>query len=136
MKTDHQSTKVGGHMHNYYRRILIHNPFPPNRPLERTMGPSTATRHWQFIYCDIQSGIEVQVGGVLQADSLRQHANKSTEVIRSRDPKVLDTCDIVVDVGAIYDEGKQRFDHHQRGFEEVFGHGFKTKLSSAGLVYK
>jgi hypothetical protein len=41
-----------------------------------------------------------------------------------------------VDVGAVYDESKQRFDHHQRGFEEVFGHGFTTKLSSAGLVYK
>jgi uncharacterized UPF0160 family protein len=55
---------------------------------------------------------------------------------RSRDPAVLDTCDIVVDVGATYDESKQRFDHHQRGFTEVFGHGFETKLSSAGLIYK
>jgi len=57
-------------------------------------------------------------------------------VKRSRDPAVLDICDIVVDVGAIYDESKQRFDHHQRGFTEVFGHGFSTKLSSAGLIYK
>lgn len=57
-------------------------------------------------------------------------------VKRSRDPAVLDPCDIVVDVGGIYDETKQRFDHHQRGFTEVFGHGFETKLSSAGLVYK
>lgn len=24
----------------------------------------------------------------------------------------------------------------QSGFAEVFGHGFKTKLSSAGLIYK
>lgn len=32
--------------------------------------------------------------------------------------------------------GTNRFDHHQRGFEEIFGHGFATKLSSAGLVYK
>ncbi|KJA29213.1 hypothetical protein HYPSUDRAFT_61244 [Hypholoma sublateritium FD-334 SS-4] len=55
---------------------------------------------------------------------------------RTRDPAVLDTCDIVVDVGAVYDETKLRFDHHQRGFTEVFGHGFATKLSSAGLVYK
>jgi len=36
----------------------------------------------------------------------------------------------------VYDESKQRFDHHQRGFEEIFGHGFTTKLSSAGLIYK
>lgn len=58
------------------------------------------------------------------------------ELIRTRDPTTLDTCDIVVDVGAVYDENLKRFDHHQRGFEEVFGHGFQTKLSSAGLIYK
>lgn len=61
---------------------------------------------------------------------------KDAGLKRSRDPAVLDDCDIVVDVGAIYDESKRRFDHHQRGFTEVFGHGFSTKLSSAGLVYK
>ncbi|KAI0274668.1 metal-dependent protein hydrolase [Gloeopeniophorella convolvens] len=61
---------------------------------------------------------------------------RDAEIKRTRDPKLLDTCDIVVDVGAVYDESKQRFDHHQRGFEEVFGHGFATKLSSAGLIYK
>lgn len=49
---------------------------------------------------------------------------------------MLDECDIVVDVGGIYDDSKLRYDHHQRGFQEVFGHGFSTKLSSAGLVYK
>lgn len=58
------------------------------------------------------------------------------DLTRTRDPALLSTCDIVVDVGAIYDESKSRFDHHQRGFEEVFGHGFTTKLSSAGLIYK
>ena len=56
--------------------------------------------------------------------------------MRSRDPKVLDDCDIVVDVGGVYDDTKKRFDHHQRGFEETLGFGFKTKLSSAGLVFK
>ncbi|KZP31263.1 metal-dependent protein hydrolase [Athelia psychrophila] len=61
---------------------------------------------------------------------------RDADLKRSRDPAVLDTCDIVVDVGAVYDESKQRFDHHQRGFTEVLGHGFQTKLSSAGLVYK
>ncbi|KAG5732474.1 UPF0160 protein C27H6.8, partial [Termitomyces sp. T112] len=58
------------------------------------------------------------------------------DLIRTRDPAVLATCNIVVDVGVVYDESKQRFDHHQRGFTEVFGHGSTTKLSSAGLVYK
>ncbi|KAF6765936.1 GAMM1 protein [Ephemerocybe angulata] len=61
---------------------------------------------------------------------------KDAEVVRTRDPAVLDTCDIVVDVGAVYDHAAKRYDHHQRGFEEVLGLGFNTKLSSAGLVYK
>lgn len=34
--------------------------------------------------------------------------------IRTRDPAVLDTCDVVVDVGGVYDPAKNRFDHHQR----------------------
>lgn len=44
--------------------------------------------------------------------------------------------DVLIDVGGEYDPATCRYDHHQRGFEEVFGHGFVTKLSSAGLVYK
>lgn len=60
----------------------------------------------------------------------------SADLVRSRDPAILDKCDIVVDVGAVYDHEKKRYDHHQRGFEEVLGLGFNTKLSSAGLVYK
>lgn len=58
------------------------------------------------------------------------------DVVRSRDAPVLEKCDIVVDVGAVYDPERHRYDHHQREFTEVFGHGFSTKLSSAGLVYK
>ncbi|KAJ7181688.1 GAMM1 protein [Mycena crocata] len=64
------------------------------------------------------------------------HCDEALAVKRSRDPAVLESCDIVVDVGAVYDETKNLFDHHQRGFTEVFGHGFETKLSSAGLVFK
>jgi uncharacterized UPF0160 family protein len=44
--------------------------------------------------------------------------------------------DVLIDVGGEYDPANCRYDHHQRGFEEVFGNGFVTKLSSAGLVYK
>lgn len=53
-------------------------------------------------------------------------------ITRSRDPAVLADCDVVVDVGGTYEPASHRYDHHQRGFEEVFGHGFNTKLSSAG----
>ncbi|KAJ1943970.1 hypothetical protein GGF37_002415 [Kickxella alabastrina] len=61
---------------------------------------------------------------------------KDAKVVRSRDQAVLDTCDIVVDVGGVYDHEAKRYDHHQRGFDEQFSSEFKTKLSSAGLVYK
>lgn len=68
---------------------------------------------------------------------LRQtNTYRGASLKRSRDPKVLETCDVVVDVGAVYDVENNRFDHHQRGFSHSFGHGFDTKLSSAGLVYK
>ncbi|CAL9757821.1 unnamed protein product [Musa acuminata subsp. burmannicoides] len=58
------------------------------------------------------------------------------EVVRTRDSQLLETLDAVLDVGGVYDPIRDRYDHHQNGFSEVFGHGFNTKLSSAGLVYK
>uniref|UniRef100_A0A7S3YIS2 Uncharacterized protein n=1 Tax=Lotharella globosa TaxID=91324 RepID=A0A7S3YIS2_9EUKA len=61
---------------------------------------------------------------------------KDAEIVRTRDQKILDELPILVDVGGVYDPPTYRYDHHQRGFTEVFGHGFTTKLSSAGLVYK
>ncbi|CAO3564357.1 unnamed protein product [Mortierella alpina] len=61
---------------------------------------------------------------------------KDAQLVRTRDPAKLAACDIVVDVGGVYDPSLHRYDHHQRGFTEVFGGKFETKLSSAGLVYK
>ncbi|KAF3434203.1 hypothetical protein FNV43_RR25306 [Rhamnella rubrinervis] len=60
----------------------------------------------------------------------------NAEIVRSRDSQVLEGLDAVLDVGGVYDPSWHRYDHHQKGFDEVFGHGFSTKLSSAGLVYK
>jgi len=65
---------------------------------------------------------------------------KNAEIVRSRDPTVLEECDIVVDVGGVYDPTKHRYDHHQRGFTECMNslnpnYSWLTKLSSAGLVY-
>ena len=59
----------------------------------------------------------------------------AASVVRSRDPEVWKTCDILVDVGGEYDHDACKYDHHQRGFEEEMA-PFSTKLSSAGLVYK
>ena len=55
-------------------------------------------------------------------------------LVRTRDPKVLETCHTVVDVGGEYDAARNRYDHHQRGFTTTFP-GRPTKLSSAGLVF-
>nr|XP_021183277.2 MYG1 protein C27H6.8 [Helicoverpa armigera] len=67
---------------------------------------------------------------------------KDALIVRTRDTSKLDDCDIVVDVGAVFDHAKKRYDHHQREFNETlstlrpeFGDKFKIKLSSAGLVY-
>ena len=58
-------------------------------------------------------------------------------IIRTRNPTLLASCDIVVDVGATYEPEKHRYDHHQREFIGTLDNlGYNTKLSSAGLVYK
>ncbi|KAJ7959393.1 UPF0160 protein MYG1, mitochondrial-like [Quillaja saponaria] len=64
------------------------------------------------------------------------NAFSGAEIVRTRDTQVLASLDAVLDVGGVYDPSQNRYDHHQKGFQEVFGHGFTTKLSSAGLVYK
>ena len=39
---------------------------------------------------------------------------RDAEIKRSRDPSVLEQCDIVVDVGGVYDPSIHRYDHHQK----------------------
>lgn len=58
----------------------------------------------------------------------------SSQLIRTRDPSLLQTCHTVVDVGGEYDPATHRYDHHQRSFNTAFPDR-TTKLSSAGLVY-
>ncbi|KAL6926180.1 hypothetical protein ACO0SA_003859 [Hanseniaspora valbyensis] len=61
------------------------------------------------------------------------------QLIRSRDPKVWEKADIILDVGAEFDAKLNKFDHHQKSFNEFFYSQPEkqiTKLSSAGLIYK
>lgn len=63
----------------------------------------------------------------------------SSPIVRTRDPATLSTLDVLVDVGAVYDPSALRFDHHQRTFAATLSDApprNRTKLSSAGLVYK
>ena len=65
----------------------------------------------------------------------KEYSNAS--ITRTRDDAVLDTLDIVVDVGSVFDPTRNRFDHHQKSFNEHFGGRFTSiKLSSAGLIWK
>jgi uncharacterized UPF0160 family protein len=58
-------------------------------------------------------------------------------IVRTRDPVALAACDIIVDVGAEYDAGAGKLDHHQKSFVDTYSAArTMTKLSSAGLVYK
>lgn len=56
------------------------------------------------------------------------------EIVRSRDPKLWEQGDIVVDVGGRYSENEDRFDHHQEGGAGVRENGIP--YASFGLVWK
>ncbi|XP_052866684.1 MYG1 exonuclease [Anopheles cruzii] len=80
---------------------------------------------------------------VLACYMLQQLPQYSTaQIVRTRDQKLLDTCDIVVDVGSVYDHEHHRYDHHQASFGDTLnslrpevGSRWNIRLSSAGLVY-
>ncbi len=49
-----------------------------------------------------------------------------TKIVRTRDPKILETCEYVCDVGGIYEPKQKLFDHHQVSYQ--------GPMSSAGMV--
>jgi len=61
---------------------------------------------------------------------------KDAQIIRSRDPKLLETLDCLVDVGHVYDPSRHRYDHHQKEFSQTLDEHHNIRLSSAGLIYK
>ncbi|MCE9549378.1 MYG1 family protein [Candidatus Nomurabacteria bacterium] len=56
------------------------------------------------------------------------------ELIRTREEKILETGDYVFDVGGVYDEKSNRFDHHQIGGAGKHTNGIE--YASFGLVWK
>ena len=56
------------------------------------------------------------------------------EVIRTRDPAVIEAADFAVDVGGLWEPASGRFDHHQKGFSGARPSG--VPYASAGLVWK
>lgn len=58
----------------------------------------------------------------------------SLNIKRTRDERVIARADFVVDVGCVYDEQKNRFDHHQEGGSGARENGIP--FASFGLVWK
>lgn len=97
----------------------------PAAPIDKTLTKVIGTHDGSF-HCDEALAISM-------LKCLPEY--ESALVIRTRDPALLAQCSIVVDVGAVYNEAENRFDHHQREFQGTLDN-YKTRLSSAGLVYK
>ncbi|XP_030058034.1 UPF0160 protein MYG1, mitochondrial [Microcaecilia unicolor] len=99
--------------------------------LQKSMRPRRIGTHNGTFHCD-----EVLACFLLR----RLPRYQDAEIVRSRDPKLLAECDVVVDVGGEYEPQKHRYDHHQRSFAETMNSlrpdkPWQTKLSSAGLIY-
>ncbi|KAG5666858.1 hypothetical protein PVAND_014866 [Polypedilum vanderplanki] len=97
------------------------------------ISPNTIGTHSGTFHCD-------ELLAVFMLQCLPRFQNH--ELLRSRDLELLDQCDIIVDVGAVFDPAKKRFDHHQSTFQETFSTirpdlatDFNIRLSSAGLIY-
>ncbi len=88
-------------------------------------GPLLVTHDGKF-HCD-----EVFAYAVLRL-SLGLGADDH-RLVRTRDPAVISTADIVWDVGSRYDPAAARFDHHQRGAPS---RPDGTPFSAAGLVWQ
>jgi uncharacterized UPF0160 family protein len=56
------------------------------------------------------------------------------ELVRTRDPAIIESGDVVIDVGGIWDPATGRFDHHQKGFSGARQTG--VPYASAGLVWR
>ncbi|CRH00871.1 conserved Plasmodium protein, unknown function [Plasmodium relictum] len=61
---------------------------------------------------------------------------RNATIIRTRDQEKLDKCDVVVDVGGVYNHETKRYDHHQKEFNDTLDEKHNIRLSSAGLIYK
>lgn len=57
-----------------------------------------------------------------------------SEIVRTRDPAIIEKADFAVDVGGIWDPASGRFDHHQKGFDGARLSG--VVYASAGLVWR
>lgn len=60
----------------------------------------------------------------------------NNNLIRTRNNRIIETGNIIIDVGLKYIPEDSKFDHHQFGCRELFNNSFDVPLSSCGMVYK
>lgn len=119
----------------------------------KLIGNTFNQKHWQIRKMSSETGKQVVIGthsGIFHCDEIlaifmlqQLPQYKNTKIVRTRDDAILNECDIVVDVGSVYDPANFRFDHHQKSFQHTFGSlrpefagkFSKVRLSSAGLIY-
>lgn len=58
------------------------------------------------------------------------------EFERTRNLEIIESSDIVIDVGMKYEPDMNRFDHHQDSCNITFSEKYNIPMSSAGMVYK
>ncbi|XP_017141385.1 UPF0160 protein [Drosophila miranda] len=114
----------------FFRKLTrMDDASPSKRPTPLWIGTHNGTFH-----CD-------EVVACFMLKQLPEYEN--AEIFRSRDDKALrEKCDLIVDVGSVYDHDKKWYDHHQTSFKETFNmlrpevsKDFNIRLSSAGLIY-
>ncbi len=66
--------------------------------------------------------------------TIRILLGRKARIVRTRDQKILDTVEYVMDVGGVYDAARKRFDHHQQGGAGIRPNGIP--YAAFGLVWK
>lgn len=72
----------------------------------------------------------------LLATAILKKIYPDASIIRTRDQTIINSGDIVYDVGGVYDHLKHRYDHHQYTFSDTFSDKYNIKMSSCGLIFK
>ena len=84
--------------------------------------------HSGKFHCD-----DVFAHAVLRTALDLRTAGEDYTLLRTRMPALIEAGDIVWDVGSVFDQAANRFDHHQRGAPQ---RADGTPFSSAGLVWQ
>ncbi len=107
------------------RNVSTMNGYTPLQPKPPAL---TLATHSGKFHCD-----EVFAYAVLRLALDLQQPGADHRLLRTRNAALIETADIVWDVGSIFDAASNRFDHHQRG-APLREDG--TPFSAAGLVWQ